>query len=128
MDRVGCYWAGTVFNFKSALSTVVLYTYDVQRSDSKGKYIIKNLFEAYYTNPQQLPDSAIRKFRKATGNFSDDDYVNTGTMRSEFEKYINDFRMHDNVEDDLKLMRTICDYIAGMTDNFAISEYEKLYG
>lgn len=117
-----------VLNFKSALSTIVLYTYDVQRSDSKGKYIIKNLFEAYYTNPQQLPDSAIRNFRKATGNFSDDDYVNTGTMRSEFEEYINDFRMHDNVEEDLKLMRTICDYIAGMTDNFAISEYEKLYG
>lgn len=117
-----------VNRFKESLSTVVLYTYDVQRSDSKGKYIIKNLFEAYYTNPQQLPDSAIRKFRKDTGKFSDNDYIDTGTMRSEFEDYINDFRMHDNIEEDLKLMRTICDYIAGMTDNFAISEYEKLYG
>ena len=114
--------------FQKRMSTVVLYTYDVQRSDSKGKYIIKNLFEAYYTNPQQLSNSAIRNFRKATKKFKTEDYVNIGEMRSEFENYIRDYRTHDRVEDDLLLMRTICDYIAGMTDSFAISEYEKLYG
>ena len=26
------------------------------------------------------------------------------------------------------IMRTICDYIAGMTDDYAISQYNKLYG
>ena len=38
--------------FQDTISKAVINTYDVQRSDSKGKYIIKNLFEAYNTNPQ----------------------------------------------------------------------------
>ena len=36
----------------------------------------------------------------------------------------------DHVEDLIEmhgLERTICDYIAGMTDRFAVEEYEKLF-
>ena len=35
---------GKVEKFQKQLSNSVLFTYDVQRTDSKGKYIIKNLF------------------------------------------------------------------------------------
>lgn len=117
--------------FKSDMSKLVLYTYDVQRSDSKGKYIIKNLFEAYYTNPQQLPDTVIRNLYM---NFHSQESSNVdhmkdiGEIRSLFEIEINDARSNNDNVKDICLMRIICDYIAGMTDHFAISEYEKLYG
>lgn len=117
--------------FKSKMSTLALYTHDVQRSDSKGKYIIKNLFEAYYTNPQQLPDTVIintyRTFHK--NEKSDIDYMgDIGEIRHKFESDITSYRGSGQDNKDICLMRMICDYIAGMTDNFAISEYEKLYG
>lgn len=117
--------------FKSKMSTLVLYTHDVQRSDSKGKYIIKNLFEAYYTNPQQLPDTVIRNTYRTfhKGETADIDYMgDIGEIRHKFESDITSYRGDGLDNKDICLMRMICDYIAGMTDNFAISEYEKLYG
>lgn len=117
--------------FKSKMSTLVLYTHDVQRSDSKGKYIIKNLFEAYYTNPQQLPDTVIRNTYRTfhKNEKSDIDYMgDIGEIRHKFESDITSYRESGQDTKDICLMRMICDYIAGMTDNFAISEYEKLYG
>lgn len=117
--------------FKSKMSTLVLYTHDVQRSDSKGKYIIKNLFEAYYTNPQQLPDTVIRNTYRTfhKNEKSDIDYMgDIGEIRHKFESDITSYRGSGQDNKDICLMRMICDYIAGMTDNFAISEYEKLYG
>lgn len=127
--------AKIVKDFKDELSSSVLYTYDVQRSDSKGKYIIKNLFEAYYTNPQQLPDSALRNLYKAflenDVNFvKNKEYylVEADELRKELFGVIRKAREEDYIEQDIILMRTICDYISGMTDSFAISEYEKLYG
>lgn len=117
--------------FKSKLSTLVLYTHDVQRSDSKGKYIIKNLFEAYYTNPQQLPDTVIRNIYRTFHKSEeiDIDYMgDIGEIRHNFESDITSYRSDRLDDKDICLMRMICDYIAGMTDNYAISEYEKLYG
>ena len=117
--------------FKKRMSTLVLYTHDVQRSDSKGKYIIKNLFEAYYTNPQQLPDTVIRNIYKAFHE-NDENYIDymfdIGELRSLVEDDIISYRNNNDSKPDVCLMRIICDYIAGMTDKFAISEYEKLYG
>ena len=122
-------------DFKKKLSISVLYTYDVQRTDSKGKYIIKNLFEAYYTNPQQLPDSALMNLyhaltlEKYDFKFQDEYYIiDRSKLRYSLMEAIRDIRGKRNISMDICVMRIICDYIAGMTDNFAISEYEKLYG
>lgn len=54
--------------------------------------------------------------------------IDIGELRSLVEMEINTYRSRNDNSKDICLMRTICDYIAGMTDNFAISEYEKLYG
>lgn len=121
--------------FKKMLSQSVLYTYDVQRTDSKGKYIIKNLFEAYYTNPQQLPDTALKNLYHALTtegypfDFKDEYYkIDKSKLRYALMEAIKEIRGKRNIALDICVMRIICDYIAGMTDNFAISEYEKLYG
>ena len=125
-----------VSKFKHRLSETALNNYHVQRSDSKGKYIIKNLFEAYNTNPQQLPNYAIKNlykelkkqnygFSKEISSFSDDD---TSELRLAVVEAINDIKKENKVRYLICVMRIICDHIARMTDNYAISEYEKLYG
>ena len=41
------------------LKNRILNSFQVQRMDGKGKYIIRRLFEAYLNNPRQLHDSTI---------------------------------------------------------------------
>lgn len=133
-------------SFQNTISISVINTFDVQRSDSKGKYIIKNLFEAYNTNPQQLPDSALKNLYKILkedgfdlkGQKNEDleqDFFNleSDELRDIIDDAVSRIRFDDpktgkDKRRDILIMRIICDYIAGMTDSFAISEYEKLYG
>jgi dGTPase len=65
--------------------------YRVVRMQVKAENIIKNLFEAYTSEPAMLPT----QFQKITH------------LRG--------------------LQRTVCDYIAGMTDRFAIEEHQRLF-
>jgi dGTPase len=49
-----------VFNrLKRLKKDIVLNNFLVNRMDSKGEYIIRNLFEAYLNNPRQLPDGVL---------------------------------------------------------------------
>lgn len=65
--------------------------YRVVRMQVKAENIIKDLFEAYTTEPAMLPT----QFQKLTSTRG--------------------------------LQRTVCDYIAGMTDRFAIEEHQRLF-
>lgn len=104
--------------FHSFLKSTILNSYGAQLMDGKGAYIVRRLFEAYISNPTQLPDDEIRRFYAAiriTGK-------TMGQMRSEINSYRNtDLRRNH-------LMRVISDYIAGMTDTFAYNQYDLLYG
>jgi dGTPase len=120
-------------NFEKAVSERVLASYDIQRADSKGRYIIIKLFQAFYTTPQQLPNHSIIEFMVETGNFvsydtvMDDIRVNgMGHIRNEFVKYYRSNVVKD-AKLQIQLMRVICDYIAGMTDNYALATYQQLY-
>ncbi len=63
----------------------------VVRMQTKAERIIKELFQAYQSEPQMLPR-----------------------------------HIQETIEE-RGLERTICDYIAGMTDRFAVEEYNKLF-
>ena len=63
----------------------------VMRMQEKAKRLLRQLFEAYASEPHQLPLSVQRRMQK-----DDPD-------------------------------RVICDYIAGMTDRFALQEYRKMF-
>ena len=67
--------------------------YRVVRMANKAEHFINRLFEAYVSNPAQLPNSTQE-------------------------------RMAQNGE---SLERVVCDYIAGMTDRYALLEYQKLF-
>lgn len=76
---------------------------DVWVYEKKGNIILATLKDIYINNPQLMsPNYLVENFKKRYNN-----------------KKIE--------EDDLQ-KRLVCDYISGMMDSYAISEYEKLTG
>jgi dGTPase len=90
--------------------------------DGRGTYIIKKLFNAYVTNPRQLYDATIRAvYRLADPNGLGPKTI--GEMRNEIDG--PDKKTDLNFQNCLQ--RAICDFISGMTDNFAEDTFNKLY-
>lgn len=128
--------------FGNAIRTEIHHSPEVERMNAKGQCIIRKLFQAYATHPQQLPDISILQFMVEThelNNKSGKTYLNTaaayklsaGEIRSDFDAFWND--KGENAESKkfavrICMMRKICDHIASMTDHYAVEEYEKLYG
>ncbi len=76
-----------------------LYThYRVKRMTAKAAQVVTRLFEAFMTDPGLLPTDTARELRRLE---------------------------HDHQEKGRAL--AIADYIAGMTDRYAIAEYERLF-
>jgi len=112
------------------LDNRLLQSSQVQRMDETGKHIIQNIFQAFTSNPKQLPDRTIsylmRAYYISEKNHPPEDEITfdkIGTWRNSIDKL-----QRDNKEFQQVLLRTICDHIAGMTDNYAIHEYQQLYG
>ena len=120
--------------FAKEINTRVLSSYDIQVSDAKGAYIVRKLFKALYDTPQQLPDNSVISYLLRTGRYYDRggiDYLNDirrtrgiGYIRKEFSNCYN----RNNQDDNILLMRVVCDHIAEMTDRYAIQTYKNLYG
>ena len=67
------------------------------------------------------------QFNLGAWKFSDDKSEQSlSNVRMKFDDYISDKKF--DLESKILLMRKICDHISGMTDHYAIEEYEKLYG
>lgn len=79
-------------------------------ADSKSEYVITQLFKAFYRHPKQLPDYVLTRFYNKRGST------------------LNRLNMNDDeLRADPYFIRTICDHISGMTDQFASREYKRLY-
>ncbi|MBE3128615.1 MAG: hypothetical protein IMZ60_02935 [Actinobacteria bacterium] len=120
--------------FKEYLRNRILNSFKAQSMDGKANYIIKRLFKAYLSNPQQLPDKTIESFYKnLTGTISEKEKEKIFSLPRLYgdlrEKLKEDYfkNCNDNVYK-CALLRTICDYVSGMTDNYALNQYELLYG
>lgn len=121
-------------NLEKIITQRIINSQEVNCFDAKSAYIIKKLFRAYYANPKQLPDNEVarlyREIRRYTKNCTNIRTGNKDSVREEIE--IMKGRMHtNNLEEDMlkrKLyIRSIADFIGGMTDNYAIEQYKKLY-
>ncbi len=67
--------------------------YRVVRMAKKAEHFITELFNAYMSEPDMLPDSIRERWQ----------------------------------EGESTLARVVCDYLAGMTDRFALQEYQRLF-
>ena len=97
--------------FQKLLKDSVINSYAAQALDGKGSYIIRKLFKAYFTNPAQMQDSAVKSFFRL--------------IRQDYDRS----RIMDVLDgNEVDLIRVIADYIAGMTDNFAYEQFDLLFG
>lgn len=119
--------------FQEYLTGIILKSELAQSMDGKSDFIIRQLFKAYLSNPQQLPDNTIIK---AYERIYESNKINTGVHWIN-PKEIKAYMARKHVEDILKeenhfvniiVLRTVCDFIAGMTDQFAMDQYDRLYG
>ena len=111
----------------------ILKSFLVERMDGKGRFILRQLWKAYVTNPQQLPDRAILRlietvqipaFRDVSLRERLDSSEKIGRAREALTK-VNKIAQHRMVQK--ALTRIICDHIAGMTDEMALEEHRRLY-
>lgn len=78
--------------------------YKVNRARSQAKRIVKSLFDLFFSEPETLPPEWRARYE--SGVASDG----------------------DKTASEAKLARIVCDYIAGMTDRYAVREYRRLFG
>jgi dGTPase len=136
--------------FKDAESKLKEFLYEIiinsnlaQRMDGKSDFLLRQITKAYVTNPQQLPDSTIitlfKNLNLRLGNYSKGQLFNKLKENNISEEELKErdpgllritlSKLHKSriEEYNYTLLRTICDYIEGMTDQFAINQYEALY-
>lgn len=113
---------------------------EVTKFDRNADKIIKCLFEAYYYNPKLMHSGTLRRIYIDMLEVSDNviDFVKAdpNLVKKEFED-IRGYEYPDNKDDWSEkdeeyyrkrkiLIRNIVDFIAGMTDSYAINEYNDL--
>jgi predicted deoxyguanosinetriphosphate triphosphohydrolase len=120
------------------ISKKVINSAEVSLFDSNGAAIIESLFNSYYNNPRLLHRGTLRRimqdFRKITKNVIDFEEGDPRVIESEWRKIINakadaeDCDLADNeyILKNKVLVRNITDFIAGMTDSYAIKEYNNI--
>lgn len=116
-------------DYPSVISEKIHHSREVERMNAKGQYIIKKLFQAYYSHPQQLPDNIIIQYMIDMEQYTDlisATSVGIGAVRTKFDKFISDSASF-SIARKIALMRKITDHIAGMTDHYAMEEYKNLY-
>lgn len=114
--------------FQGFLASTILNSHRAQRMDGKGSFIIEKLFKAYFTNPRQLHDSTIiAAFNMYECTKHKIDQISK-IMLGDYRNRVATAKTRSNKKFDNALLRAICDHIAGMTDNFVIEEYSRLYG
>ena len=86
--------------------------YRVMRMSVKAKRLITDLFNAYVNEPLQLPIEIQQQYALS---------INAPTA-PHTTPIIDEASI-----DQGKLSRVICDYIAGMTDRYAIQEHQRLF-
>lgn len=132
----------------------VICNSEVARADYNANMVVKKLFEKYYSNPRLLHSGTIHKIFIDTLTHPNKEVSNSAihlgdgsfklvneeisdiTVKNIDEKMILQYL--DNIDYNRTeeqiiifekrkiLVRAITDYIAGMTDGYALEEYEKL--
>ena len=97
----------------------VIRSRPVRLNDESGKYLISELFRIYYEDPLLLPDYVLARYK----DLKKIDHLRFLARRCSEEEVRKEAaaNYHGNVE----FVRLIGDYIAGMSNTYAIREYEK---
>ncbi len=104
-------------NLKEFIYRYIINSFYVNRSDGRARHFVTALFRSYYTNPRQLDSYVLLRYRDMIGR-----------------PYLRDFGLEEvneeirrNYHNSPAFVRLVADHIAGMTDKYALDEYERLY-
>ncbi len=92
--------------------------FQVNRFNKKSEKVIRKLFKAYYTNPLQMNDRFLERY---TARRVDPQFRLRKLPAKIVQEKINEFQK------DPLYARHIADYIASMSDSFAVQEYKAIY-
>lgn len=90
---------------------------EVNLQDHRAHLVLTGLFRAYYTNPLTLPPYVLWRFAEVSGRPYLRDLPH-GQAQSEVATHYHR---------DPRFVRVLVDHLAGMSDRFALAEFEKLY-
>lgn len=94
----------------------IIHSFPIARCDGRARLVMRGLFLRFHENPRLLPDDVLAGYaRERQIRFLR--RVPLGEVAQEAEA-----RYHRHPP----FLRAIADYIAGMTDKFALTEYESL--
>jgi len=114
-------------DFKEFLKEKIFSSFEVQRMDGKGRYIIRRLFKAYLTNPNQLKDDTLGFVYRIYKGEREKRPERSPSKVSKIREAICNAEIKSDPRFQISLLRGICDHIAGMTDRYAFSEYSELF-
>ena len=111
-ENIEKYGIRAIADVKNSSERVVSFSKDMKLRDRELKdFLKKNMYNHY----------RVKRMEDKAG----------GVIKELFDAYLGKVELlPPNVQKDLKIEkkeRLICDYIAGMTDRFAIQEYKKLF-
>ncbi len=94
----------------------IIHSHRVSQHDERARLVLVTLFSAYYRNPRLLPDDVLLRYRDLSG-----------------VAYLRDIplkRLEAEIEANYLrkplFLRSIADYLAGMTDSYALAEYDSM--
>lgn len=122
---------------ETIITNKVINSTEVSLFDNNAATIVSGLFKAYYNNPRLLHKGTQRRIyidtRKITQNVIDFEYGNHKIISKEIElitktdlNTLDDEKKEEYKEKRKILVRNICDFIAGMTDTYALNEFRKI--
>lgn len=90
--------------------------YEADRVDGRGRRVVLGLLAAYHTDPTLLEPHVLLRYKQAE---------RVRYLRDvPREKIDEEIRRH--YRDEPRFVRTLADYVAGMTDSFALAEHGRL--
>lgn len=118
----------------------VINSNEIALFDSNADTIITGLFKAYYNNLRLLHSGTLKRItnelKKRTNNVIDFQNSNYEVVQQEIDLIVrgdleDPFVFTDSIKEEYLnkrkvVIRAICDYIAGMTDSYAKTEYSKI--
>ncbi len=108
----------TIFaELKAFIYRFIINHQEVNRQDHRAHLVMRGLFRAYYGNPLTLPTYVLLRVHEETGR-----------------SYLRDLPIKEipsevarHYHTDPRFVRIIVDHLAGMSDRYAIDEYQALY-
>lgn len=118
---------------KKFLKTKILNSFIVQSMDSKAEYIILKLVDTYMERPQYLPKNTISSILNRIIVVIPKIAAEINSEQGEKEDY-SVFITKNHLKylrDKIYLnyfLRGVCDFVAGMTDDFAYKQFNLIFG